>query len=65
MECLAWIARGKSRCEIAHLLDVPKTSIDAHIQAACERLGVETPLEAALVCAELGLIGEVANSPAA
>jgi DNA-binding CsgD family transcriptional regulator len=55
-ECLAWMARGKSAWDIADLLGIPQASVDAHIKSACERLGVRTPFQAVIICAELGLI---------
>lgn len=46
MECLKWVARGKSDWEIAQLIQLSPHTVHRHIEAAKKRLNVATRVQA-------------------
>jgi LuxR family quorum-sensing system transcriptional regulator CciR len=48
LECLAFVARGKSDWEIAHILGIGQETVKHHIRAARERYDVVTRVQAAI-----------------
>ena len=56
LDCLRWVALGKSSTDIASILQISHNTVDEHLANACARLGVRTRLQAALLVARSGLI---------
>ncbi len=56
INCLAWVARGKSAAEVALELGISVDEVEVNLETACGRLGVLNPLEAAIVCTQIGVI---------
>jgi DNA-binding response OmpR family regulator len=50
-ETLTWVARGKTSAQIAELLEMPKRTVDFHIDNARVKLGAATRTEAAIKAA--------------
>jgi DNA-binding response OmpR family regulator len=50
-ETLTWVARGKTSAQIAEMLDIPKRTVDFHIDNARIKLGAATRTEAAIKAA--------------
>lgn len=48
IETLTWVARGKTSAEIAKILELPKRTVDFHIDNARIKLGVATRTQAAI-----------------
>lgn len=46
LDCMRWIAAGKTSQEIAELLDISEHTVNHHIAAACARLGAATRAQA-------------------
>lgn len=46
MECLEWAAHGKSSADIAVILGLSKRTVDEHLAATCDKLGVKTRVQA-------------------
>jgi LuxR family quorum sensing-dependent transcriptional regulator len=55
-ECLQWIAAGKTSTEIAAILGLSEHTVNEHLEAARNRLGVRTTTQAVLAAAMQGLI---------
>lgn len=60
-DCLKWVAQGKSSTDIASILEISRNTVDEHLANACDRLGVRTRLQAALIASRLGLIDDDEN----
>ncbi len=56
IDCLAWVARGKTPAEVARELGISIDAVETNLEIACGRLGVLNPLEAAIVCTQIGMI---------
>jgi DNA-binding CsgD family transcriptional regulator len=56
IECLQWIAEGKSSWEIGEILDLSEFTVNEHLTAARRRLGAKTTTQAAVRAALKGLI---------
>lgn len=56
IECLLWVREGKSSTDIGTILGLSARTIDDHLAAACERLGVRTRTQAVVVAIERGLL---------
>jgi DNA-binding NarL/FixJ family response regulator len=56
IEALTWVARGKTRDEIAEIMCIAKRTVEFHIDNAQSKLGVHTRVEAAVKATILGLI---------
>jgi LuxR family quorum sensing-dependent transcriptional regulator len=48
-EVMAWMARGKSTCEIGEILHIAKRTVDFHTQAACHKLGAKNRTHAVAI----------------
>lgn len=46
LECLRWISQGKSSADIGVILRISGRTVDYHVAAICERLGVRTRMQA-------------------
>jgi DNA-binding CsgD family transcriptional regulator len=46
LECLRWISQGKSSADIGIILRISGRTVDYHVAAICERLGVRTRMQA-------------------
>ncbi len=55
-EALTWAARGKTREEIGHIMNITKRTVEFHLDNAQIKLGVKTRIEAAVRATILGLI---------
>jgi DNA-binding CsgD family transcriptional regulator len=53
VQCLEWLARGKTIEETAMLLKVKPSTVKQHLQIAREKLGVHTSAHAATLLVEL------------
>jgi len=56
IEALTWVARGKTRDEIAEIMNIARRTVEFHIDNAQMKLGVRTRVEAAVKATVLGLI---------
>ena len=56
IECLSWVALGKSSADIAEILGVSAATVDEHVADACRKLGVRTRIQAAVQAALSGLL---------
>ncbi len=55
-ECLLWVRMGKSSSDIGDLLGLSAETVNDHIAAACQRLGVRTRVQAVAEAAVRGFI---------
>jgi DNA-binding CsgD family transcriptional regulator len=55
-ECLLWVRAGKSSTDIGVILGLSPRTVDEHIAAACERLGVRTRTQAVAEAIARGLL---------
>ena len=55
-ECLLWVRMGKSSADIGDLLGLSAETVNDHIAAACQKLGVRTRVQAVAEAAAHGLI---------
>lgn len=46
LECLHWISLGKSSTDVGLILRISGRTVDYHVNAICERLGVRTRMQA-------------------
>lgn len=46
LECLEWVAQGKSSADIAGILGLSKRTVDEHLSVVCEKLGVKSRVQA-------------------
>ena len=56
IECLAWVREGKSSADIGVILGLSRHTVDEHLTAACDRLGVRTRTQAVAEAIERGLL---------
>lgn len=56
IECLQWIAAGKSSWEIGEELDLSEYTVNEHLAAARKRLGVKTTTQAVVQAVLRGLV---------
>jgi DNA-binding CsgD family transcriptional regulator len=56
VECLAWVAEGKSAIEIGMILGISARTVEKHIARACEIFGVNRRIQAVDQARRLGLI---------
>lgn len=56
LECLKWIAQGKSNTMIADILLISDATVAFHVNSALKKLGVATRIQAVGVCISLGMI---------
>jgi len=60
LECLTWVALGKTDAEIGVLIRRSPATARFHINSAVEKLGVNNRTRAAAVASQLGLIRALA-----
>lgn len=66
LECLAWVAQGKSSGDIGAILGLSSRTVDDHLNFACRRLRVRTRVQAVIAAISLGLLqldGQDASQP--
>jgi DNA-binding CsgD family transcriptional regulator len=56
LECLKWVAEGKTDWEIADILCLSEATINRHIERAKERLGVRTRVQAVVEAINAGIL---------
>ncbi|HEY1752696.1 MAG TPA: LuxR C-terminal-related transcriptional regulator [Caulobacteraceae bacterium] len=56
LECLEWSRLGKSSADIGNILGLSPRTIDEHIAAACQLLGVRTRVQAVSTALTQGLL---------
>jgi DNA-binding CsgD family transcriptional regulator len=54
LECLRWISLGKSSTDIGVILRISGRTVDYHVIAICERLGVRTRMQAVALAIQRG-----------
>lgn len=54
LECLRWISMGKSSTDIGVILRISGRTVDYHVIAICERLGVRTRMQAVALAIQRG-----------
>lgn len=57
-ECLQWVAAGKSDWDTAQIMNISRTTVHSHVEAAKHSLGVATRVQAAVKAYHFGLISE-------
>lgn len=60
LECLTWVALGKTDAEIGELIARSPSTARFHVDSAVEKLGVNNRTRAAAVASQLGMIRAVA-----
>jgi len=60
-EAITWVAKGKSSADIAVLMHVTERTVNFHIDNVIHKAGAATRVQAAIRCALLGLVDEVAD----
>jgi DNA-binding CsgD family transcriptional regulator len=60
LECLTWVALGKTDAEIGELISRSPSTARFHVERAVEKLGVNNRTRAAAVACQLGIISAVA-----
>jgi LuxR family quorum sensing-dependent transcriptional regulator len=56
LECLEWSRHGKSSADIGHILGLSPRTIDEHLAAVCEALGVRTRVQAVSTALTRGML---------
>jgi len=56
LECLSWVAAGKSSTDIGEILGISSRTVEDHLSKLCGHLGVRTRVQAAVRAQELGWI---------
>lgn len=59
LECLAWVAEGKTAAEIGIILDISQRTVETHLARACETFGVHKRVQAVVKARELDLLPDV------
>ena len=60
LECLTWVALGKTDSEIGELIGRAPSTARFHVESAIEKLGVNNRTRAAAVACQMGLINALA-----
>jgi DNA-binding CsgD family transcriptional regulator len=60
LECLTWVALGKTDSEIGELIGRAPSTARFHVESAIEKLGVNNRARAAAVACQMGLINALA-----
>ena len=55
IECLSWIADGKSYADIADILGISRNTVITHVNRAKKKLGVNTSYQAVAVVMQAGM----------
>lgn len=56
LDCLRWVREGKSAADIGQILGISTHTVQDHISAACQKLGVRTRVQAVAEAAVRGLL---------
>jgi DNA-binding CsgD family transcriptional regulator len=56
VECLQWVAAGKSDTDIAAIIGISAATVDYHVERAKQRLGVRTRVEAVAIAVANGIV---------
>lgn len=56
LQCLAWVAAGKSAGDIGAILSLSPRTVEDHLAAAARALGVRTRVQAVVRAQALGLL---------
>ena len=56
VECLSWVAQGKSLADIAEILTISRTTVITHVNRAKAKMGVSTSQQAVLLLTASGLV---------
>jgi DNA-binding CsgD family transcriptional regulator len=56
LECLQWIAQGKSNTVIADILRISENAVEYHLKGLFPKLKVTTRVQAAIVAVEMNLV---------
>ena len=56
LECLAWVAEGKTAAEIGIILGISGRTVEKHVARACELFGVARRIQAVDQARRLGLL---------
>lgn len=56
LECLQWIAQGKSNTVIADILRISENAVEYHLKGLFPKLRVTTRVQAAIVAVEMNLV---------
>lgn len=56
LECLQWIAQGKSNTVIADILRISENAVEYHLKSLFPKLRVTTRVQAAIVAVEMNLV---------
>jgi DNA-binding CsgD family transcriptional regulator len=59
LECLAWVAEGKTAIEIGIILDISQRTVETHLARACETFGVHKRVQAVVKARELDILPEI------
>lgn len=59
IECMTWVALGKTDAEIGSIIGRSPTTARFHIEKAMKKLGASTRTQAAAMASQLGVIGPV------
>lgn len=54
LDCLRWVSRGKSSSDVGVILRISARTVDYHVAAICERLGVRTRIQAVAIALRQG-----------
>lgn len=56
LECLKWVALGKTSWETGRILGLSEHTINFHMRNACQKLGADNRLAAVAIALRQGLI---------
>lgn len=59
LECLAWVAEGKTAAEIGIILDISQRTVETHLARACEAFGVHKRVQAVVKAREQDLLPDL------
>lgn len=59
LDCLRWVAEGKSSWEIGRILQISENTVNFHLKNAMRKLGATSRIQAAIVAIRLNLIFDV------
>lgn len=61
IECLSWVAHGKTDYEISIILGCSHAGVRYHVTRACEKLGAVNRAQSVFRASQLGFLGPAAN----
>lgn len=59
LDCLGWVAEGKSSWEIGRILQISENTVNFHLKNAMRKLGATSRIQAVIVAIRLNLIFDV------